>query len=166
MPVHHEEILTKLNVDRKVKDKKYYYHMRKYELVLSWIFLSTMQSRNNHVFTWWANIPTADRWGAKNDSSASFSEAVFFSCATIHNNLIRNTAQHRDDESTQAWYTWINVYDLLSCGCKFGLKTDQFSFTLTRSTFICEWSSYVGIRTINHVSFENIKENQQLVLKR
>ena len=50
-----------------------------------------MRFRNNHLFTWWANISTSARYGAKNDSSASFSEAVYFGCATTHNTLIRNT---------------------------------------------------------------------------
>ena len=38
------------------------------------------------------------RYGTKNNSSASFSEAVFFGCATTHNNLIRNTSQYSDNK--------------------------------------------------------------------
>ena len=69
-----------------------------YERISSWIFLSTMRSRNNHLFTWWANISTAARYGSKTDGSASFSESVFYGSATTHNTLIRNTAQYRDDK--------------------------------------------------------------------
>ena len=98
MPVHHAAIMTMLNADQKVKDKRCHYLATQYERVSFWIFLSTMRSRNNHLFTWWANISTAARYGAKTDSSASFSEAVFFGCATTHNTLIRNTAQYRDDQ--------------------------------------------------------------------
>ena len=57
-----------------------------------------MRSRNNHLFIWWANISTAAKYGAKNDGSVSFSETVFFGCATTHNTLIRNTAQYRDNK--------------------------------------------------------------------
>ena len=57
-----------------------------------------MRSRNNHLFTWWANISTVARYGAKNDGSSSFIEAVLFSSATTHNTLIRNTDKYRDNK--------------------------------------------------------------------
>ena len=98
MPVHHASILTMLNVDKKVKDKRSVYLVNQYDRLSFWIFLSTMRTRNNHLFTWWANISTAARYGAKNDGSASFSEAVFFGTATTHNTLIRNTRKYRDNK--------------------------------------------------------------------
>lgn len=98
MPVHHAAIMTMLNIDKKVKDKRYHYLVSQYERVSFWIILSTMRSRNNHLFSWWANISTSARYGSKNDNSASSSKAVFFGCATTHNTLIRNTAQYRDDK--------------------------------------------------------------------
>ena len=78
MPVHHVSILTILNVDNKMKDKRNIYLLSQYKRLSFWMILSTMQSRHNKLFTWWANISTAARYGAKNDSSASFSEAVYF----------------------------------------------------------------------------------------
>ena len=106
MPVHHASILTMLNVDKKVKDKHNLYLLSQYERLSFWMFLSTIRSRNNHLFTWWANISTAARYGAKNDSSASFSEAVYFGCATTHNTLIRNTSRYCDHEKeSSAVYT-------------------------------------------------------------
>ena len=96
--MHHASIITMLNVNKKVKDKSNLYLLSQYERLSFWIFLSTMRSRNNHLFTWWANISTAARYGAKNDSSASFSDAVFFGSATTHNTLIRNTSQYRDNK--------------------------------------------------------------------
>lgn len=57
-----------------------------------------MRSQNNHLFTWCANISKAARYGAKNDGSVSFSEAVFFGSATTHNTLIRNTSKYRDNK--------------------------------------------------------------------
>ena len=87
-----------LNVDNKVKDKRNLYLLSQYKRLSFWMFLSTMRSRNNHLFTWWANISTAARYGAKNDSSASFSDAVCFCSATTHNTLIRNTSQYRDNK--------------------------------------------------------------------
>ena len=53
-----------------------------------------------YSYTWWANILTAGRYGAKNDVSASFSEAAFFGYATPHKTLIINTAHYRDDRKT------------------------------------------------------------------
>ena len=97
MPVHHTSILTMLKVDNKVKDNRNLYLVSKYERLSVWMFLSTMRSRNNHLFTWWANISTAARYGAKNEGSASFSEAVFFGCTNTHNTFIRNTSQYRDN---------------------------------------------------------------------
>ena len=98
MPVHHASILTMLNVDKKLKDKRSVYLVQQYDRLSFWIFLSMMRSRNNHLFTWWANISTAARYGAKNEGSASFSETVFFGSATTHNTMIRNTAKYRDNK--------------------------------------------------------------------
>ena len=98
--IHHASILTMINVDHKVKDKLNQYLLGQYEKISFWMFLFTMCSRNNHVLTWWDNISTAARY-AKNDGSASFSEAVFFGCETTHNRLIWNTTQYRDDKKNK-----------------------------------------------------------------
>ena len=101
MPVHHASILTMLNVNNKIKDKRSSFLVQQYDRLSFWMFLSTMRSRNNHLFTWWANISTAARYGEKNDGSASYNEAVFFGTATTHNTLIRNTAKYRDDRKNK-----------------------------------------------------------------
>lgn len=41
IPVHHASILTMLNVDKKVKDKRHLYLVKQYKRVSFWIFLST-----------------------------------------------------------------------------------------------------------------------------
>ena len=86
--VHHASILTMLNVDHKVKDKHNQYLLSQYERIYFWMLLSTMRSQNDHVFTWWVNIFTAAKYGAKNYVSAVFNEAVFFGCATTYNALV------------------------------------------------------------------------------
>ena len=100
MPVHHACILTILNVDKKMKDKRNQYLLSQYERISFWICLSTMRSRNNHLFKWWENISTTARYGAKTDGSTSFSESVFFGNTTTHQSLMRNTSKYRDNKKS------------------------------------------------------------------
>ena len=78
MLTHYWSIKTVLNAHNKLKYKRSVTLGNKYDRMSLWIFLSIMRSRNKDLFTWWAIILSAARYGTKSDSAGSFNESTYF----------------------------------------------------------------------------------------
>ena len=60
-----------------------------------------MRARNRALSTWWANVASAARYGAKSQSASSFNEASYFGHTTSHVTLMRDTAKYHDKKDEQ-----------------------------------------------------------------
>ena len=103
LPHHYGYISSMLNVTYKLKDKHNLHLANEYDRILMWIFISIMRARNRDLFTWWANVTSAARYGAKTQSARSFNEASYFGHCTSRVTLTRNTAEYRDNKREEVY---------------------------------------------------------------
>ena len=103
MPNQYKCISSMLNVKLKLKDKRNKHLAREYDRKAMWVFISIMRARNNTLFTWWANVTAAARYGAKNMSAGSFDQGTYFGHSTSHLTFMRNTAEFRDSKDEQIY---------------------------------------------------------------
>ena len=64
---------------------------------------SIMRARNRDLVTWWANVTSAARYGAKTQSPNLFNEGSYFGHSTSHITLMRNTVEYRDNKDEQVY---------------------------------------------------------------
>ena len=103
-PYQRAGLQAMLNITEKARKRS---HMVPFnDRLTMWTFMSVMNCRNKHNFTYWAMATSACKYGSKACVS-SYSESVYFGHSVSHRTLLDNTSVFRDCSTSSPPNTYL-----------------------------------------------------------